>query len=115
MVVVVQVFAWYIVLRNLVSDYFCHIWIARIFDTVYGVRFERIAFFCQLLHTLRICKRCVRNLLSRSSLSGGARPRFDALFSFTLRHIFSFWLHVLPLSLAHDATSESTKGAFLVD
>src|SRR6266550_3616534 len=50
-VVVVQVFAGHIVFRNFVSGNLCDIWISRIFDTVYGIRFERIAFFRQLLHT----------------------------------------------------------------
>src|ERR1700758_153189 len=35
MLVAVQVFAWYIVFRNLVCDHLCHIWISRILDTVW--------------------------------------------------------------------------------
>jgi hypothetical protein len=45
MVVIVELFTWHIVFRNLVRDHLCHIWISRIFDTVYGVSFERITFF----------------------------------------------------------------------
>src|ERR1700756_2902323 len=45
MLVVVQVFAWHIVFRSLVCDHLCHIWISRVLDTGYGIRFERIAFF----------------------------------------------------------------------
>ena len=74
MLVIVQIFACYIVLRNLASDYFWHTRISRMFDPLYGIRFERIAFFCQLVHTFGVCNRAVRNLLSRSTLSG----RFEA-------------------------------------
>jgi hypothetical protein len=56
MVVIVEVFTWHIVFRNLVCDHLCHIWISRIFDTVNGVSFERITFFDQLLDTFGVRK-----------------------------------------------------------
>src|SRR5262252_9543958 len=93
MLVVVQVFARHVVFRNLVSGHLCHIWISRIFDTVYGIRFEGVAFLCQLLHTFGVCNRGVRNLLSSSPLSSGVRPSFHAFLPITLRHVSS----LLPL------------------
>src|SRR5215468_5495295 len=89
MLVVVQEFARHVVFRNLVSSHLCHIWISRIFDTVYSIRFERIAFFCQLLHTFGICNRGVRNLLSRPRLPSGVMSRFHTFFSITVRHVSS--------------------------
>src|ERR1700758_1085610 len=116
MLVVVQVFAWHIVFRNLVCDHLCHIWISRILDTVYGIRFERVAFFCQLLHTFGVGHRGVRNLLSRSPLSSGVRPRFHAFFSITLRHVsspLSRDLHSVTRSRRISETARS--GPFVVD
>ena len=80
MLVVVQVFARHVVFRNLVSGHLCHIWISRIFDTVYSIRFERIAFFCQLLHTFGICNRGVRNLLSRPRTAQRSQAPFPYVF-----------------------------------
>src|ERR1700751_2059957 len=89
MLVVVQVFPWHRVFRNLVREHLCDIWISRIIDTGYGIRVEIIAFYCQPLHSFGGGNRGLRKLLSRSPLSSGVRPRFHVFFSITLRHVSS--------------------------